>query len=39
MMGRREMVKDTDVGRELREQIEDLKSLLRAYRRGYIKER
>ena len=39
MMGRREMVSDTDVGRDLREQIEDLKNLLRAYRRGYIKER
>ena len=38
MMGRREMVSDTDVGRGLREQIEDLKNLLRAYRRGYIKE-
>ena len=39
MMGRREMVKDTDIGRELREQINDLKNLLRAYRRGYIKEK
>lgn len=39
MMGRREMVSDTDIGRGIREQIEDLKSLLHAYRRGYIKER
>jgi len=38
MMGRREMVRDTDIGRALREQVEDLKNLLRAYRRGYIKE-
>ena len=38
MMGRREMVRDTDIGRNLREQIEDLKNLLHAYRRGYIKE-
>ena len=33
------MVKDTDKGRELRVQIEDLKKLLVAYRTGVIKER
>ena len=35
----RMMVKDTDKGRELRTQIEDLKKLLAAYRMGLIKER
>ena len=35
----RMMVKDTDKGRELRVQIEDLKKLLVAYRTGVIKER
>lgn len=34
----RMMVKDTDKGRELRTQIEDLKKLLVAYRTGLIKE-
>lgn len=38
MMGRREMVNDTDKGAELREQIADLEKLLVAYRRGFIKE-
>ena len=33
------MVKDTDKGRELVRQIEDLKKLLKAYRIGMIKER
>ena len=33
------MVKDTDKGRELRTQIEDMKKLLQAYRTGLIKER
>jgi fructose-1,6-bisphosphatase-3 len=33
------MVKDTDKGRELIKQIEDLKKLLAAYRIGMIKER
>jgi fructose-1,6-bisphosphatase-3 len=33
------MVKDTDKGRELVTQIEDLKKLLMAYRIGMIKER
>jgi fructose-1,6-bisphosphatase-3 len=33
------MVKDTDKGRELVRQIEDLKKLLTAYRIGMIKER
>jgi len=31
-------VADTDIGRELREQIVDLEKLLFAYRRGIIKE-
>ena len=35
----RMMVKDTDKGRELRTQIEDMKKLLVAYRTGLIKER
>jgi len=35
----RVMVKDTDKGRELVKQIEDLKKLLAAYRIGMIKER
>ena len=35
----RMMVKDTDKGRELKVQIEDLKKLLVAYRTGVIKER
>lgn len=39
MMGHRAMVSDTDIGRELREQIADLEKLLYAYRRGLIKER
>ncbi len=39
MMGRREMVADTDKGQELKEQIIDLKKLLLAYRKGVIKER
>ena len=34
----RMMVKDTDKGRELRTQIEDMKKLLQAYRTGLIKE-
>ena len=33
------MVKDTDKGRELMIQIEDLKKLLVAYRTGLIKEK
>lgn len=32
-------VKDTDLGRELQQQVDDLKALLEAYRKGYIKER
>lgn len=35
----RMMVRDTDKGRELIEQIKDLKQLLIAYRKGYIKEK
>ncbi len=38
MTGRRAMVKDTDIGRQLRVQIADLEHLLRAYRKGIIKE-
>lgn len=39
MTGHREMVSETDKGRELRAQIDDLKKLLKAYRKGLIKER
>lgn len=31
-------VKDTDLGKELRQQMDDLRALLQAYREGYIKE-
>ena len=36
---RRVIVADTDKGRELSEQIADLRELLKAYRSGLIKER
>ena len=36
---RRVMVSDTDTGREIREQINDLRQLLEAYRTGVIPER
>lgn len=39
MTNRRMMVKDTDIGKELRSQIADLQKLLAAYRNGDIKER
>lgn len=39
LTGHRAMVSDTDIGRELREQIADLEKLLLAYRRGIIQER
>lgn len=39
MSNRRMRVADTDKGAELRQQIEDLKKLLYAYRHGFIKER
>jgi fructose-1,6-bisphosphatase-3 len=39
MSTHRMLVADTDKGRELREQIEDLKRLLYAYRHGIIKEK
>ena len=38
MMGRRLLVADTDKGVQIREQIKDLERLLRAYRKGIIKE-
>ena len=38
MSNRRMLVADTDIGCELRKQIEDLKELLYAYRHGFIKE-
>ena len=38
MMGRRIRVRDTDKGRQIQEQIKELRSLLRAYRNGIIKE-
>ncbi|MCQ2255324.1 MAG: fructose-1,6-bisphosphatase [Bacteroidaceae bacterium] len=39
MSGKRLLVADTDLGVELKQQIEDLKALLYAYRHGIIKER
>ena len=39
MTGRRIMVKDTDMGKQLRIEIADLENLLRAYRKGLIKEK
>lgn len=38
MSNRRMLVADTDIGVELRKQIDDLEELLYAYRHGYIKE-
>ena len=38
MMGRRIRVRDTDKGRQIQEQIKELRQLLRAYRHGLIKE-
>ncbi|MBQ5936513.1 MAG: fructose-1,6-bisphosphatase [Bacteroidaceae bacterium] len=38
MMGRRIRVRDTDKGRQLQEQIKELRQLLHAYRHGLIKE-
>ena len=35
---RRVLVADTDIGRELRKQISELELLLRAYRKGWLKE-
>lgn len=37
-VGRRQLVADTDRGKELKKQIEDLRELLYAYRHGFIKE-
>ena len=39
MSNRRMLVADTDIGVELRNQIDDLEELLYAYRHGYIKEK
>jgi len=39
MSGKRLLVADTDLGQELKQQIEDLKTLLYAYRHGIIKEK
>jgi fructose-1,6-bisphosphatase-3 len=36
--GRRLLVADTDRGRELKKQVDDLRMLLYAYRHGFIKE-
>ena len=36
---KRKRVSDTDVGREIKSQIDDLKMLLAAFRKGLIKER
>ena len=38
MMGRRIRVRDTDRGRQIQEQIKELRSLLHAYRHGILKE-
>ena len=38
MMGRRIRVRDTDKGRQIQEQIKELRALLHAYRHGIIKE-
>ena len=38
MSTQRMMVRDTDKGKEIASQIEELKELLYAYRHGYIKE-
>ena len=35
----RMLVADTDIGRELKRQVEELEKLLYAYRRGFIKEK
>ncbi len=39
MSDHRMLVADTDKGREIKQQIQDLSHLLYAYRHGYIKER
>lgn len=39
MSNRRMLVADTDIGVELRKQIDDLEELLYSYRHGYIKEK
>ena len=39
MVGEREKVKDTDIGRGIMVKIADLERLLYAYRKGVIKER
>lgn len=39
MSNRRMLVADTDIGVELRKQIDDLEELLFAYRHGYVKEK
>ena len=39
MSNRRMLVADTDIGVELRKQIDDLEELLYAYRHGYVKEK
>jgi fructose-1,6-bisphosphatase-3 len=39
MANHRMLVADTDKGRDLRRQINDLQHLLYAYRHGYIKEK
>ena len=39
MSAHRMLVADTDIGRELKRQISDLKKILYAYRHGFIKER
>jgi fructose-1,6-bisphosphatase-3 len=36
---KRKRVADTDIGKRLKEEIQDLEALLKAYREGIIKER
>jgi fructose-1,6-bisphosphatase-3 len=39
MTSHRMLVADTDIGKELKRQVEDLKKLLYAYRHGILKEK
>ena len=39
MMGRRIRVRDTDLGKQIQQQIDELRQLLHAYRHGLIKEK
>ena len=39
MTAQRMLVADTDVGKELKKQVSDLRELLYAYRHGFLKEK